>query len=116
MNVVVPIIRALTRVAVVMLAVRGLVAAAGVVATAVLVAAMMVVWLMAVWAAAVEPWLFASRFVSGSPSGPDDRVVEPVPVVGYGHVAFAEALSVVADAYLDECRRQAGLVDEDGFL
>jgi hypothetical protein len=106
MNIVVPIARALTRVAVVLLAVRGLVATVGIVATALLVAAVAVVWLMAVWAAAVEPWLFAPRV-----SEP-----EPVPVVGYGHVAFAEALSVVADAYLDECRRQAGLVDEDGFL
>ena len=31
------------------------------------------------------------------------------------HVAFARALSAVADAYLDECERRAGLVDEDGF-
>jgi hypothetical protein len=113
MNVVVPIARALTRVAVVLLAVRGLVAAVGVVAAAVAVAAVAVVWLGVVWASAVEPWLFAPRC---SQAGPDDGPAEPVPVVGYGHVAFAEALSVVADAYLDECRRQAGLVDEDGFL
>jgi hypothetical protein len=112
MSVVVSIARALTRVAVVVLAVRGLAAWLGVVATAVLVAAVALVWLVGVWATTVEPWLFASRF---SETAADERV-EPVPVVGYGHVAFAEALSVVADAYLDECRRQAGLVDEDGFL
>jgi hypothetical protein len=113
MKVVVPIARALTRAAVVLLAVRGLIAMLGPVGTAVLVAAAAVVWLVGVWAVVVEPWLFARRC---SEPAPDARVVELVPVVGYGHVAFAEALSVVADAYLDECRRQAGLVDEDGFL
>jgi len=72
-----------------------------------------VVGALAVWARWVEPWLFAPRVPPG-----DDFVVRlvPPPGVEVDHVAFARALVAVADAYLDECVRQAGAeLDEDSI-
>lgn len=85
----------------------------GVWPTAALVAAGLVVGGLAAWADHVEPRLFAPRFPE-----PAEFVVQLDPPAGdeVDHLAFARALSAVADAYVEQCRRQAGVVDEDGFL
>ena len=64
-----------------------------------------VVW----WALVVEPRLFAPR-PSTRPrviAGPGPRRAPVEQVDGVDHVAFARALSVVADRYLDECQANA---------
>jgi len=92
--------------------VQVMVAVVGVWPTAAIVAAGLVIDGLAVWADHVEPRLFAPRFPE-----PADFVVrlDPPPGVEVDHVAFARALSAVAGVYLEECRRQAGVVDEDGL-
>ena len=62
------------------------------------------------WAVYVEPRLF------GSPRAPDEVVVvDRRAVAELDHLDFARALSAVADIYLDECQRRAGLDDEGRF-
>ncbi len=64
-----------------------------------------VVW----WVLVVEPRLFAPR-PSTRPrviAGPVPRPAQVEQVDGVDHVAFAQALSVVADRYLDECQANA---------
>jgi hypothetical protein len=106
--------RAVTRLAAVAGAVWWLFAVTGPWVVAAVAGAALTLGALAAWASWVEPWLFAPRFPDG-----DDFVVHltPPPGVEVDHLAFARALSAVADAYVDECVRQAAAeLDEDGFL
>jgi hypothetical protein len=89
-----------------------LVAATAIVSGAYLVA-LVLVW----WARVVEPWLFAPRpstrprVVTGLARRPP--MVDEVDEVD--HVAFARALSLVADRYLEECETRASLDERGGW-
>jgi hypothetical protein len=120
MSAVVRVLRAVVRVgrrlvwlALFVVGVQVMAAVVGVWPTATIVAAGLVIDGLAAWADHIEPRLFAPRFPE---LGPEFVVRLDPPGVEVDHVAFAQALSAVADAYLQECRRQAGVVDEDGFL
>jgi hypothetical protein len=107
--------RALVRMAAPVAVVRVMVAVVGVWPSAALVALFFTVGAVAAWATKVEPRLFAPRFPELAP-GEFLVHLDPPPGVEVDHLAFARALSAVADAYVEECRRQAGVVDEDGFV
>jgi hypothetical protein len=86
-------------------------------ATAIVSGAYLVVLVLVWWARVVEPWLFAPRpstrprVVTGPPRRP--LVVDEVDAVD--HVAFARALSLVADRYLEQCENRAGLDERGGW-
>ena len=51
------------------------------------------------WARAVEPWLFAPRYRASPP-----QLAEPTAHDADRHLAFAQALALVAARYLAECQ------------
>jgi hypothetical protein len=63
------------------------------------------------WAEYVEPRVFAPR----STDSDTEFVVDRRVAAELDHVEFARALSAVADSYLVECERRAGLADQGGF-
>ena len=65
------------------------------------------------WAEYVEPRVFAPR--SADSDAEFVVVVDQRVAAEQDHVEFARALSAVADAYLVECERRAGLADGDRF-
>lgn len=86
---------------------------AGAVATTLLLTFVLLLGGIGAWAEYVEPRVFAPR---ASDSEAEFVVVVDRRVAAeLDHVEFARALSAVADAYLVECERRAGLADRDGF-
>jgi hypothetical protein len=72
---------------------------------AVLAALVFVVWALSWWARVVEPRVFAPRPTQSTPKRLP--VAGPLPLDGDRHLAFAQALAVVAARYLAECEEAA---------
>jgi hypothetical protein len=94
-------------------AVHVAVSLAGVVATTLFLTFVLLMGGIGAWAEYVEPRVFASR--SAGSDGEFAVVVDQRVAAELDHVEFARALSAVADAYLVECERRAGLADGDRF-
>jgi hypothetical protein len=86
---------------------------AGAVVTSLFLAFVLLMGGIGTWAEYVEPRVFGRRSAdSGAEfvAAADRRIVAELE-----HVEFARALSAVADAYLVECERRAGLAAGDGL-
>lgn len=86
---------------------------AGAVATSLVLTFVLLIGGIGAWVEYVEPRVFGPRSVDSGAEfvvAADRRIVAEL-----DHVEFARALSAVADAYLVECERRAGLVDGDGL-
>jgi hypothetical protein len=86
---------------------------AGAVATTLLLTFVLLMGGIGAWAEYVEPRVFAPR--SADSDAEFVVVVDQRVAAEQDHVEFARALSAVADAYLVECERRAGLADGDRF-
>jgi hypothetical protein len=75
-------------------------------------------WCVGRWLAVVEPWLFAPRPATRPrvipPPAPSSTARPLPPSDGSDHLAFAQALSLVAARYLAECERQAAARGDGG--
>jgi hypothetical protein len=86
---------------------------AGVAVTAIAAGAGLVTAALCWWAAVVEPWLFAPRPSTRPRVQPRPARPRPTSRGGVDHVAFARALSLVADRYRTECEHRASLDHDD---
>jgi hypothetical protein len=97
------LVRAIGRLAAVLLAVRLGIAIAGEIPTAAVLALVSIVAAVRWWARVVEPRLFAPRHIPRPPAvcvPPPDRASDA------RHIAFARALAIVAERYLAECEAE----------
>ncbi len=97
------LVRAISGLAMVLLAVRLGLTVAGTIATSAVLALVGIVASVRWWARVVEPRLFAPRHL---PVATATRAPSPAPAIDERHVAFARALAAVAERYLAECEAE----------